>query len=75
MPAAEGETLLTQEEVTGDIQNASDGDFELCYDDQGNGYLYSERTGESVWLESGFEFDVERQERRNTLTGEWKSIY
>ena len=30
--------------------------------------LYSERTGESVWLESRFEFDVERQELRNTLT-------
>jgi hypothetical protein len=50
------------------------GSFELCYDEQGNQYLYDAETGESAWLESGYEFDAERQELKNTVTGEWKAI-
>ena len=48
--------------------------FELCYDENGNEYLYSEASGESVWLESGCEFDHGKQMLRNVHTGEWKPV-
>ena len=59
---------------TDDDKDSGVGDYELCHDEQGNEYLYSETRGESMWLESGFEFNTERQELRNTITGERKSL-
>ena len=56
-----------------DFQISGGGGFELCHDEHGNQYLFSE-TGESQWLESGYEFDPERQQLRDIVTGEWKAI-